>query len=452
MMNSLSSRIIITAGSIFIGFMVMMMFLLDNAVRKSMETSLQERLRAHANMIIAASEQGADGMTRLTQALPDLRFFAYNSGLYGQIRVNGKLITWSSPSSQSIHIPFIEELSMGESKFKTLNTSDGIPLMSYALGIRWGQTELDLPVTIEVAESLLPLQTEARKFRQLMVLWFTAAGIILLLIQAVILKWGLSPIRDVAARIKEIEAGKHTKLEQNNPRELQILTQTINDLLDSEHARKERYRNALGDLAHSLKTPLALLRSSIHSQDKSNLAETVEEQVARMTTTVERELQNAATAGYQSLAQNCNVFQVAQRITAAMVKVSGRSDVHVVNNIPAKLVIKWDEHDLMEVLGNIVDNAFKWCRSTVSLGAELTDDHLTIFIEDDGPGADGHQLDIIKQRGYRLDATKPGQGLGLDIVDRIVKTYQSELLISKSEHHGGLKVTISSPIDQHIPS
>ena len=270
-------------------------------------------------------------------------------------------------------------------------------------------------------------------------------AMLLLVSQAFILRWGLSPLRRVAKELNRIETGEQEQIEKNYPQEIERLTSNINTLLQQERDQKTRYRNALGDLAHSLKTPLAVLQSGLSStddkQDDAKQRESMQQQITRMNTIVEYQLQRAATAGSSSIGKSVNVKSVIDRILESLQKVYRDKPIKLNVAVDATLMFKGDEGDLMELLGNLLDNAFKWSNEHIDVLAEQQGKKLSLRIMDDGPGIKAEHVEIILQRGVRADQATAGHGIGLSIVGNIVDAYQGELLIEKSQI-GGAEISV----------
>ncbi|MBK8816434.1 MAG: GHKL domain-containing protein [Methylococcaceae bacterium] len=256
----------------------------------------------------------------------------------------------------------------------------------------------------------------------------------LLATQILVLRWGLKPLRKVSQELTAIESGESKHIDGLYPREIKLLTDKINNLLVQERARQTRYRNALADLSHSLKTPLAVLLGGVDQPE--TLTETVQEQSLRMIRIVERQLQRAGAANDTSTLPPVGVLSIAERICASLSKVYRNKNVNVSNHIPADLQLRCDEADLIEVIGNLLDNAFKWCDQRVEIQGHKDGHRLTVSVLDDGPGISPDNRQHILQRGGRIDETAPGHGIGLSVVVEIVEAYQGRLTIEESPMGG----------------
>jgi two-component system, OmpR family, sensor histidine kinase PhoQ len=258
-------------------------------------------------------------------------------------------------------------------------------------------------------------------------------ALLLLAAQAFVLRWGLKPLKRVAREITAIEAGKNERVEGVYPPEIKLLTDNLNALLLHERSQQQRYRDALADLAHSLKTPLSVMRGALaNSQADPRLSKTVEDEVARMNHIVEYQLQRAATAGRSQLASPVAVKPVAARIVESLSKVYFDKGVETAFAVDEQAAFRGDEGDLTELLGNLLDNAYKWCRKNVRVAASRNARNLVLSVEDDGPGIDGAQANRLLQRGVRGDEAAPGHGIGLAIVRDIVQAYGGEIEIGSS--------------------
>lgn len=351
-----------------------------------------------------------------------------SSGVYAYIvDVKGKTL-WQSSSVLGMQLPPADSLASGHKKFNksSLNNKN---FYTFAYGINWVTESNKLALTFNIATDLASFNKQIAEYRTTLWGWLLAMAFLLLMSQAAILRWGLTPLRQVGGELINIENGHQQKIEQHYPQEIEQLTRNINQLLQQEREQKSRYRNALGDLAHSLKTPLAVLQSGItqHSTDASQL-----EQISRMNAIVEYQLQRAATAGSASSAGLLNVKQILDRMLDSLQKVYRDKTIKLNVSVHDSLTFKGDEGDLMELLGNLLDNAYKWANTQIDVKAEQQGNKLCLRIMDDGPGIAPDQISHLLQRGVRADQNVAGHGIGFSIVCNIVDAYQGELVINKS--------------------
>jgi two-component system sensor histidine kinase PhoQ len=285
-------------------------------------------------------------------------------------------------------------------------------------------------------------------------LWGSLGGVALLLlaVQGTILRWGLSPLRKATSELAAIEAGQQARLQGAYPPELQGLTGNINTLLSQQQEHLDRYRRTLGDLAHSLKTPLAVLQSVAENDDEqSQLSKTVKDQVERMNQITGYQLQRAATSGWMALSAPVNVKEVIRKVISGLNKVYAEKRVEVKFELDAGVDFHGDEGDLLELVGNLTDNAYKWCDHQVQVTAHSRpgprEDQwdILISVEDDGPGIEPEMVQYVMQRGRRADTDIAGHGIGLSIVRDIVQVYGGTLEITGSKL-GGTAVNIWIPM------
>jgi two-component system sensor histidine kinase PhoQ len=260
--------------------------------------------------------------------------------------------------------------------------------------------------------------------------------------QAVLLRVLLRPLRRVEAEIADVEQGRAAALGQDYPRELQGVTANLNALLTGERERLARYRDTLGNLAHSLKTPLAVMRNAIEDRS-ADPRPTVAGQLDLMQRIVGYQLQRAAAFGATTLGREpVPVAPVVNRLAESLAKVYAGRDVMVTVDVPADTRFFGDEGDLMEVLGNLMDNAWKWCRKTVRVTARSQPapgkrrPALRLCVEDDGKGVDPALAATLTERGVRADERVDGHGIGLNIVREIVNLYGGRLEVGRSELGG----------------
>jgi two-component system sensor histidine kinase PhoQ len=270
-------------------------------------------------------------------------------------------------------------------------------------------------------------------------------AVLLLAAQWAILRWGLRPLRKVADELTRLESGQQQHIAGKYPTELQRLTENLNTLLTHERAQQKRYRDALADLAHSLKTPLAVVRAALSkSKPEAELARNLDEQIERMDRIVGYHLQRAAASGRSGMIVAQPVLPAVERMLKAIGKVYADKRVETEVRIDPSIRFRGDEGDLMELLGNVLDNAFKWANGRIRLTASLHDSRLDLTVEDDGPGIPEADAQRVLQRGARADESVPGHGIGLAVTRDIVEAYGGHILILRSEL-GGAAVTLQLP-------
>lgn len=448
---SINARMLITSGVVLAIFLGVTGVVLEQSFRHSALESVRERLMAHMNVLIASVEEDEDGRMMIAYALPETRFFTPRSGLYAVIMKNNGDKVWVSPSMQGLELELHTGLARGSHRYEYIDSSENLPVLVFSLGLTWGDSvNSGDGYTFFVIEGLSRHHEQINDFRTSLWGWLAGVSVVLLLMLALILRWGLLPLRRVASDLAEVEAGARIDLKGPYPRELRGLTDNLNALIHSSREHEERYKASLGDLAHSLKTPLAVLRGTIEQQGNSEVAlrSMVDEQVERMDQIVQYQLQRASTTGRRALMAPLDVQGLARKVLSALDKVY--ADKNVDGGVIQEGVVEFhgQEGDLMELLGNLLDNAYKWCQHKVELRIRCIGSggrELLMTIEDDGPGIADDQLDLVLRRGFRADERTSGHGLGLDMVRDIVDLYEGTLSISRSEL-GGAMIQVRLPV------
>ena len=442
---SLNKRMILSASFVLAIFIVLTALGLDRAFYDSARSARQERLLGQLYLLIAAAEVDSKGRLSLPATLSEARFSMPGSGLYAFVTDRNATRVWNSPSALGKAAPFETKLAAGHKRFQKRADQTGNVFFVQSLGVNWVVGQQFFAFTFSVSEDLAEFNAQIYQYRKSLWGWLAALAVLLVLVQAAVLRWGLRPLRVVARDLNAIESGRQEKLLGNYPKEIKRLTDSLNSLIQHERAQQIRYRNALGDLAHSLKTPLAVMRGAL-SSDKALLPATVEEQVARMDDIVAYQLQRAATAGTTKLmAAPIPILPVAEKIMAALHKVHHEKGVNTEIRIPSNVTFSGDEGDLMELLGNLLDNAFKWCNKNVKINAVTDRGRLKLTVEDDGAGISPSHAEKILQRGVRADEVVPGHGIGLAIVRDIVTAYVGTLDVGRSSL-GGAAITLDFPL------
>lgn len=453
---SLQTRLLAAMSVLLFIFLGLTGMVLDRAFRESVEAGVAEQLQLQIYLLLAYAEE-ENGEFFFLEDLREPRFSQLHSGLYGFISSPARGEMWRSDSALGLVLEDSELLSgpvpTGETRFATTTSSDSEELFAVSYGVLWEDGEEYVFTVMETSE---PYMSEISSFRASLWSWLGGVALLLLVLQVVLMGWGLSPLHRMARDIKRIESGEKDQLEGRYPRELRGIADNFNLLISSERKQQARYRTTLGDLAHSLKTPLAVITgimSSFGRQRPENLSEqvqeqiaTVEEQLERMNQIVSYQLQRAVRADNgSSLTRQVNIAAVAKKIAAALSKVYAEKSIVCQLRVDENLAFPGDERDLMEILGNVLDNAFKYGKSRLRITAGTNPEGiLKIAVEDDGPGipADKHQF--VLQRGARADTLARGQGIGLAVVTDIVGSYQGTIAVGKSDL-GGARIEMDFP-------
>ncbi|HTU68018.1 MAG TPA: ATP-binding protein, partial [Steroidobacteraceae bacterium] len=304
--------------------------------------------------------------------------------------------------------------------------------------------------TFSVASSLDTYDAQVRAYRQQLIIWFTGLVLLFVFALGLLVRWLSQPMRRLEREIKDVEAGKRESLGEEWPIELTPVTSNLNALLEGERQRIKRYRDTLGNLAHSLKTPLAVMRQSLTGIE-ARARQTLDGEIDRMTDIIEHQMKRAVTSGGVLLGQQpVDLAPVVTELRVALLKVYGNKDLLFEMSVAPGAQFIGDRNDLTELLGNLLDNACKWCRSrariVVTIDAQAADSRtaLRVAIDDDGPGIAETDRAKVLQRGGRVDEATPGHGIGLSMVHESVALYGGHMRIDASEL-GGARFVLELP-------
>ncbi len=440
-MMSLNQRILFSATLVLLIFIVGIAITLDRAFYDSARLGVQDRLFAKLLMVMGDSEIEESGALDVSTNLLDAELGHINSDTYAFIIDRTNTIAWRSTSSLNKQIPAVDLLEKGKKEFAE-TMIDGEPYFMYSYGVAWEAPSGDYPLAYFAIINTELFEAQIERYREDLWGWLSVMVILLLATQMWVLRWGLQPLRKVSAELVAIESGQQESLKGDYPSELKLLTDSINSLISHEHKQQKRYRNGLADLAHSLKTPLAILQGAVNSEDdEQSRRKTIHEQIDRMDNIVQYQLRRAATVGSSHGMGLIALRSMVDRIVATVAKAYRTKHPEIAIDIDDAIGLRIDEGDLMELLGNLVDNAFKWCRQSIHLFADYQENWIIIRVRDDGPGIPPHEIARILERGVRADQSTPGHGIGLAIVRDIIQVYGGELSI-ENDPSGGASVTL----------
>lgn len=445
-MHSLSRRLLISVSVALALFSGVMIWVLDSGFRALSERSLEELLDRQMVALIASAEPQADGGYAPAPQTLDTRLATPRSGLYAQIRSLHHL--WRSPSTAGLGSDFGPLLNRGVRSVSLANFGRQHRVAIESRAIQFADDPQEPQgFTFSVAVSLTPFEEELSRFRQQLLGSFIGLTVLLLAVLAVLLRWVLSPVRRMEREIYEVEEGRSATIGGGYPRELTGVAVNLNALLAGERKRVARYRDTLGNLAHSLKTPLAVMRASLPSDAAPG---TISAEIDRMAGIIEHQMNRAAASGGALIGQApVDLSQVAVELRGALLRVYAHKDLSLELDISPLSLFVGDRGDVTEILGNLLDNACKWCRGRVRLAARNDESapvrqQLLVTIEDDGPGIAPEDRPRVLQRGVRADENVPGHGLGLAMVRDITDLYGGRLEVDESPL-GGARFSLHLP-------
>jgi two-component system sensor histidine kinase PhoQ len=426
--NSLAGRLLLASAVLLPLLLGITGVYLDRSFGLTVNAAEEDRLQLQILTLLAEAE--FDSALYLPEQLLEHRFNRPDSGLYAIVSDKNGRVLWTSPSALLVNVSDslakLKELQAGASSF-----TRGDHFFHYAYQVAWATADgLEVPLRFTVLERVEVLNTQIAIYRRGLLLWLGGTALLLLLAQTLILFWGLRPLRSLTDEIKDIESGESDGLHGPYPREVQALTDGLNTVLRSEKKRRERARNTMSDLAHSLKTPLAVIRSA--DADEAAYPQLVNEQTEQMEQIVSYQLQRAVGASHRLL-QRVPLMPVAERLKASLTKVYANKGVNIELLMDPRSVFRGDERDLLELLGILMDNACKYGRSRVQVSATGGDDQpLRISVEDDGEGIPAPLRKAILKRGVRADSMQTGHGIGLAVAADLVENYLGTLELAQS--------------------
>ncbi|MBL6986229.1 MAG: sensor histidine kinase [Methylobacter sp.] len=444
--KSLSFRLLLSAGLVLAAFFALASVVLEQGFRESAEQALKEKLQVHVYSLLSAAELKNSGDLNMPPNLPEPRFATPGSGLYGFINLTENKLVWRSPSAIGLDVIPPPELIAGN--FEFLLTEQSRYVLHYAV-IWKNVVGVEREYIFTVTEDAQFVSNEVDRFRKTLRVWLLALGVVMMFIQLTLLRWGLKPVRVIVKDLEAIEKGRKTHLDGDYATELEGLAGNLNTFINSERAHLERYRNALADLAHSLKTPLSILRGCAEAFSVNK--ETVKEQIFRMDEIVEYQLQRAAAKGEHKTSGAVDLSVVISKIRASLAKVHIDKNILFDMALPEQSLIYYEEGDLYEIAGNLMDNACKWCRHTVKVSVSLNERKgrrnysVLLQIEDDGPGIPDGKLAEILKRGVRADENIHGHGIGMAVVYELIGLLGGVLEGRKSDTLGGMKWRVYLP-------
>ncbi len=442
---SLARRLLVAASVVLIAFLGLTGLALDRAFRASVVELSRERLQSRIYLLMGAAQVSRRGELRMTEPLADPRLGANNSGAFAAVSDADGEWLWRSASSLTAEIVYPAARGPGEPSLGEITVSGAGDLLALSYPVVWeleGGGERYL--VFHAAESRAGIDAEAESFPRALWWWLGGAAIMLLGAQLALLFWSLAPLRQVSREVQAIEAGRQGELQGRYPGELRPLTDNLNRLITGNRLRLQRYRDALADLAHSLKTPLAVLKTGLDEHAGAADPGLLREQVERMERTIGYQLQRAAASGPGGLTAPVEVLPVASRIMRALEKlhIDGDRRIAIEIDIAPGVQFAGDPGDLEEILGNLADNACKWAKERVRIRARNPAEHtdrlrLELEVTDDGPGIPETIRTQVLRRGVRLDTAVPGHGIGLAVVRDIVEqVYDGQLEILAGDSRG----------------
>jgi len=444
-MNSLKVRLLLSTLVMTVVMLPIIGFTLTSAFEEQLNLAMKNELKAYSYSIFTVAEV-ENKQLLMPELLLENQFNVSKSGLYALITTlpKDKKISeqqskslWQSLSLLTLSLPpILPSPDVGQTLLSKINLA-GSSHVIYSFSASFSDNGQPFDITLHLIKDQQAFLIALNDFKQKLWTWLFALMLVFIVVQIVWLLWTLKPLTVLSNELEHIEKGQKKSLNAEYPLELKPVTQQLNALLVTEENQRKRYRNALADLAHSLKNPLAV----IHSQ--ADISAGSREQLQLINQIIEHQLKRAQSAGQSSWHLGVEVRHVVDKLISTLSKIYRDKALSFAVDVDPKAIFKGDEADLMEILGNVLDNACKAAKHNIAVNVVTSGGKLTLEIADDGNGIESCQRDMILSRGGRADTYQAGHGIGLAIVNDLVSSYQGQLNISNSTTLSGAAFTMT---------
>lgn len=434
-MTSLRSRLGLGLLSSLILMLGLLWLITGASVRRLMEEQLASRLAHDGESLLGGLNISADGQAVLDAQRIQGIYSQPFSGHYFLVAVEGHVIRSRSLWDETLQLP---QLGVGDTRLSYITGPQQQPLLLWSSAFR----KQGRVVRLAVAEDLRALRAGTRRMQLRLLGWSLAVVLLLLLIQRYIVVRTLRPVAACAHDVARLEQGEIRELGEQVPSEVLPLVHAINLLLLRQRQRLQRSREALGNLAHSIKAPLTLLQQLARDKvaaDDQVACQQLERYSRQISGLIDQSLRRARLAGDSLGASHFQLQRDLPVLVDTLKRLHRDKAVHFQQQLNDVTTLPLEQQDGMELLGNLLDNAWKWSRSQVHLTISA-EAGLEIVVEDDGPGVDETLLQSLMQRGVRQDEAAPGHGIGLSIVKSLVQELNGSISFSRSPALGGLRV------------
>jgi two-component system sensor histidine kinase PhoQ len=450
--KSITLRLFLSECLVLIAFFTLVVLTFDYVV---IEGFANDRLQTFMSSFEkdvqeAVAQSNETAKFKMPEHFREGRFGDAAADVYGFVSYDQKEI-WRSPSVDK-NLPHIKppnDLSRDQSFFLKDDTKSKRRYVLHKRLTLKNADNQDTDYTLTVSEGDLFASTQLDKLNESLTQSMTVLGLALLVVRFLVLRAGLKPLRTIVADLEAIDEGKKELLNGQYPTELQGIVSNLNAFITHERVRLERHRHHLADLAHSLKTPLAILRGC--TENFNDQKDTVNEQITRMDDIITYQLQRASVKVEHTVIKHVDVCTVIEKIHTSLSKVYLDKNIQFDISIPEHCFVYCEEGDLYEIVGNLMDNACKWCNQRVKVSIELSprkdrrNYSLLLHIEDDGAGIPVGQFNQILKRGTRADENIHGHGIGVSVVNEIINLLGGKLDGGKSKALGGMDWRIYLP-------
>jgi len=443
-MKSLERRLNLSFIAITVVVFMVVWFAHDWVLRQAAYEFVSSRMNSDAHTLLKSVEMKPGGGWQVNPHYISPNFQRPMSGHYFKIAVDGEWL--HSRSLWDGNIPHETGITIGEQNVRLIYKGDKPMLVLDEIFMKDG-----LKVHLVLGEDVSVIDNALKKLSWLVIGVGVGFLVILLCCQMWVVRKGLGSLSDVRLEISLLKQGEIRQLTDSDTLEVEPLVTEINYLVQNMEVRLQRSRNAVGNLAHAAKTPLTVLDRQIEALEllDHDRAQAFREQSVRLRELMERELTRARIAGAALPGQRVYLQQELEKLQRTMLAIYRDRDLDIELRLSEKAWFPGERDDLLELLGNLLDNACKWASSKVRVTAMMDEDCLHLVIEDDGPGIPPEKINQMLTRGERLDESRSGHGLGMSIVVEIVNQYSGKLALEKSEYQG-LKAALMLPLRTDI--
>ncbi|MBY6196524.1 ATP-binding protein [Vibrio hangzhouensis] len=430
---SLKTRLLLAATLWLSAMVIAAGILIPGLVRDYLTQDLEMQLGLAMDEIAANLEVDKQGELVLETRLSDPRFNQPYSGLYWSIETSSQKLRsrslWDRAISSEEKKHHTDYFGANNERLIAIKRTVFLPEASDGVTIIIGQDEDRIDETLDSLTGQLWV-----------ILGIMSLGILSLIVAQV--SWSLRPLGKMQRELKQLKTGEQQTLDDHYPKEIAPLVDDLNALLFHYQELLSRARNHAGNLSHALKTPLSVLNNELDQlseQDRNRLKPAIDQIQAH----IDYHLGRTRMAGAMNiLSVKSSPSERVDAISLAFDKVYADRNIALVSELDTDLIVAVEKADLDEMLGNLLENAYKWGQSFIRVYSETDDgQQVSIIIEDDGPGIPIEKCQEVVKRGVRLDETTPGTGLGLNIVSEMAHSYRGELLLEQSKL-GGLRAVL----------
>ncbi len=434
-MTSLKRRLSLGLGLALSLLLILQWALVTYAIDRLIEQQIIERLKTETDNLIASTQFDLNNNLSLNPLLLSAVYQRPFSGHYYVVKTDQQQHISRSLWDNDLDI---NPLLPGDAFTHHIVGPQGQSLFVLSQGyLKQGQR-----ITVAIAEDLSSFEKGKQQFKLFYTLLSAIGLVILLIVQWRTVHQALKPLRAVQTNMAQLRKGETEKIDVRGPDEIRPMILELNRLLDSMGQRTKRSRASLGNLAHALKTRLTLLNQTAESSEIHQYPEiksAIYDSTGAIGNIIERELKRARLVGAPLPGKQIDLELEIAQLAKTLMLIYRDKNLQITWDITTDANFFGEHEDLLEMLGNLLDNACKWCETQVHIS--VRSDHGILFsVEDDGEGCDLKNLHVLTQRGFRADETIPGSGLGLAIVHDIVKSYDGDLAFQPSDRLGGLHV------------